>query len=47
MSIAMKARWAVQKGFRGIFFWQIAADRMPDGSHPLQETAQKILSKAL
>ena len=42
-SIAMKAQWAVQKGFRGIFFWQIAADRMPDGSNPLQQTAREEL----
>jgi chitinase len=30
----------MQQGFRGVFFWQVAADRLPDGSHPLQEAAR-------
>lgn len=38
-SVAMKAEWAMKKGFRGVFFWQIAGDRLPDGSNPLQEAA--------
>lgn len=40
-SIAIKTKWAMQQGFRGVFFWQIAADRMPDGSNPLQEAAHR------
>ena len=40
-SVAIKARWAREKGLRGVFFWQVAADRMPDGTNPLQETARK------
>jgi chitinase len=27
---------------RGVFFWQIAGDRLPDGSDPLQEAAQGV-----
>ena len=39
-SVAIKTRWALEHGFRGVFFWQVAADRLPDGSHPLQEAAR-------
>ena len=42
-SVGLKADWAAKQGFRGVFFWQIAADRMPDGSNPLQEAARKAL----
>lgn len=42
-SIAIKTGWAMKQGFRGVFFWQIAADRMPDGTNPLQETAHEKL----
>jgi GH18 family chitinase len=42
-SVALKARWARERGPRGVFFWQIAADRLPDGSHPLQEAVRKGL----
>lgn len=44
-SIALKTRWAMEQGLRGVFFWQIAGDRMPDGTNPLQEAANKILLK--
>jgi chitinase len=40
-SVAIKTRWALKQGFRGVFFWQVAADRLPDGSHPLQEAARR------
>lgn len=40
-SVALKAEWANRHGLRGVFFWQVAGDRMPDGSHPLQEAARK------
>ncbi|QDV35607.1 glycoside hydrolase family 18 protein [Tautonia plasticadhaerens] len=40
-SVAIKTEWAMEQGFRGVFFWQVAADRLPDGSHPLQEAAHK------
>jgi chitinase len=39
-SLTAKTEWAMQQGFRGVFFWQVAADRMPDGSNPLQESAR-------
>ena len=41
-SVALKTDWAVKKGLRGVFFWQVAADRMPDGTHPLQEASRKV-----
>ncbi|WP_152054462.1 glycoside hydrolase family 18 protein [Tautonia marina] len=40
-SVAIKTEWAMKQGFRGVFFWQVAADRLPDGSHPLQEAARE------
>jgi chitinase len=40
-SVAIKTEWAMKKGFRGVFFWQVAADRLPDGSNPLQEASRK------
>ncbi|HZW34258.1 MAG TPA: glycoside hydrolase family 18 protein [Isosphaeraceae bacterium] len=40
-SVAIKTEWAMKQGFRGVFFWQIHADRLPDGSHPLQEAARR------
>lgn len=46
-SIALKTDWAVKKGLRGVFFWQVAADRLPDGSHPLQEASRKALDAAV
>jgi chitinase len=38
-SVATKTEWALSKGFRGVFFWQIAADLLPDGTNPLQEAS--------
>jgi chitinase len=40
-SVTLKAEWARKQGFRGVFFWQVAADRLPDGTNPLQEAARK------
>ena len=28
-----------------MFFWQIAADRLPDGTNPLQEASRKKLDR--
>ena len=42
-SIARKTRWALDRGLRGVFFWQVAGDRLPDGSNPLQEAARAAL----
>ena len=36
-SVAAKTEWAMKQGFRGVFFWQIGADLMPDDTNPLQE----------
>ena len=38
-SMRRKTEWAMSKGFRGVFFWQVDGDRLPDGSNPLQEAA--------
>jgi chitinase len=40
-SVKLKSEWAMKQGFRGVFFWQVAADRLPDGTNPLQEAARK------
>jgi chitinase len=40
-SLAIKTEWAMKQGFRGVFFWQIGADRLPDGTNPLQEASYK------
>ena len=45
-SVALKTEWAMKKGFRGVFFWQIAADRLPDGTNPLQEASRKKLDES-
>jgi chitinase len=31
----------MKQGFRGVFFWEIGGDLLPDGSNPLQEAAHK------
>jgi chitinase len=40
-SVAVKTEWAMREGLRGVFFWQVAADRLPDGTNPLQEASRK------
>ena len=40
-SVALKTEWAMKRGFRGVFFWQVAGDRLPDGTNPLQEASRK------
>ena len=42
-SVALKTKWAMKQGFRGVFFWQIGSDRLPDGTNPLQEISRKNL----
>jgi chitinase len=46
-SVALKTDWAMRQGFRGVFFWQVAADRMPDGSHPLQDASRAAWLKSI
>ena len=38
-SVSIKTEWAMKQGFRGVFFWQIGGDLLPDGTNPLQEAA--------
>jgi chitinase len=46
-SVALKTDWAMKRGFRGVFFWQINADLMPKGGgHPLQEASRKAWAEA-
>jgi chitinase len=40
-SVALKTQWAMKQGLRGVFFWQVAGDRLPDGTNPLQEAARR------
>ncbi|GIW85981.1 MAG: hypothetical protein KatS3mg108_0305 [Isosphaeraceae bacterium] len=42
-SVALKARFARDHHLRGVFFWQIHGDRLPDGSTPLQAAARHAL----
>ena len=45
-SLALKTEWAMRQGFRGVFFWEVSGDRLPDGTNPLQEAARKQLDAA-
>ena len=45
-SVAIKTEWAMKQGFRGVFFWQVDADRLPDGTNPLQEASHREWEKA-
>jgi chitinase len=42
-SVAIKTEWAMKQGFRGVFFWQIGADLLPDNINPLQEASRAKL----
>jgi chitinase len=44
-SVALKTRWAMSLELRGVFFWEIAADRLPDGSNPLQKASRTALDE--
>jgi len=44
-SVAIKTEWAMKQGLRGVFFWQVNGDRLPDGTNPLQEAARKAWEK--
>ncbi len=45
-SIALKTAWAMKQGFRGVFFWQIGGNLLPDGTNPLQEAARRKLDES-
>ena len=40
-SIALKTDWAMKQKFRGVFFWEIKDDLLPDGTYRLQAAARK------
>ncbi|MDB6039603.1 MAG: chitinase [Verrucomicrobiales bacterium] len=39
-SVALKSEWTFKQGFRGVFFWEIGGDLLPDGTNPLQKIAR-------
>lgn len=41
-SLRIKTQWAMEQKFRGVFFWQIGGDRLPDGANPLQRAAYDV-----
>jgi chitinase len=45
-SVGIKTDWAMKHGFRGVFFWQVHGDRLPDGTNPLQEASHREWEKA-
>lgn len=42
-SVATKTRWAMKHRLRGVFFWHVDADRLPDGTNPLQQSAANVV----
>jgi chitinase len=40
-SLSIRTSWAMKQGFRGVFFWQINGDVLPDGTTPLQDASRK------
>ena len=40
-SMRLKTEWAARQNLRGVFFWQVTADRLADGTNPLQEASHK------
>ncbi len=46
-SVSIKTEWAAKQGFRGIFFWEVGGDLLPDGSNPLQEACKKKWDESL
>ena len=45
-SVALKTEWAMKQGFRGVFFWEIGADLLPDDTNPLQEASRAKLDQS-
>ena len=44
-SASLKTEWAMKLGLRGVFFWEIGADRLEDGTNPLQEASRARLDR--
>lgn len=42
-SLALKTQWALEQGYRGVFFWEIKQDRLANGSNPLIEATRKAM----
>ena len=42
-SVRWKSAYAVERGVRGLILWEITADLMADGSHPLLDVIHKTL----
>jgi chitinase len=45
-SLAGKTTWAMNLGLRGVFFWELRQDLLPDGTNPLQQAAHDAWSAA-
>lgn len=45
-SVRRKVEWAKDRGLRGVFFWHVLGDELPDGSHPLIDAAAETLGEA-
>lgn len=41
-SIRLKTLWARERGLRGVFFWEVRQDRLPNRDHPLQHAAKSV-----
>jgi chitinase len=41
-SVAAKAAYANEHHLRGVFFWEVHADRLADGTNPLQEATRRV-----
>jgi mannose/cellobiose epimerase-like protein (N-acyl-D-glucosamine 2-epimerase family)/spore germination protein YaaH len=46
-SLSLRTAWAMKQGLRGVFFWQIAGDLLPDGTNPLQAASRKKWEESL
>ena len=46
-SVTLKTEWAMKLGLRGVFFWEINADRLGDGTNPLQEASRQKLDQTV
>ena len=45
-SLALKTKWAMREGFRGVFYWEIGGDLLPDGTNPLQQALRQKMEES-
>jgi len=45
-SVAQKARYVVEKGARGLIIWEVTADTMPSGDHPLLDAIVAVFQNS-